>query len=89
MYNRRERLQMANELFADQEAEAHITNLGIIDICAEMAEVGTTTHDEWYGDLQPSPTLDTWYDHIVPPQAQAIEEKTKQGIMDGSIPSAV
>ena len=33
--NRRERLHTANELFADQEAEVHITNLGIIDICAD------------------------------------------------------
>ena len=87
--NNRREIHTANELFADQEAEAHITNLGIIDICTEMAEIGTTTHDEWYGDLQPSPTLDTWFDHIVSPQAQASEEKTKQGIMDGSIPSAV
>ena len=48
--NRRERLHTANKLFADQEAEAHITNLGINDICAEMVEIGTTTHDEWYGE---------------------------------------
>ena len=89
MTNYRERLQTANKLFADQQAEAHITNLGIINICAEMAEIGTTTHDEWYGNLQPSPPLDTWYDHIVSPQAQASKEKTKQGIMNGSIPSAV
>ena len=49
MKNRRERLQTANELFTNEEAEAHITNLGIIDICAEIAEIGTTTHDELYG----------------------------------------
>ena len=89
MSNRREKLQPANKLFADQEAEAHITILGIIDICAEMEEVGTTTHDEWYGNFQPRPTYDTWYDHVDSPQALASEEKTKQGVMDGSIPSAV
>ena len=46
MSNQRERLQTANKLFTDQDADAHITNLGIIDICAEMEEVGTTNHAE-------------------------------------------
>ena len=44
--NRWERLQAANELLADQETEAHIANQGFIDICAEIEEVGTTTHEE-------------------------------------------
>ena len=56
MTNRRKRLQKANELFSDQEAKAHINNLGIVHICAEMQEVGATTHDERYGNLQTSPT---------------------------------
>ena len=67
--NCREKVQAANELFADQEAEAHISNLGVIDICAELTEVGTTTHDEWYGNLQQGPSLNGWYDHVVAPQA--------------------
>ena len=44
--NRQERLQAARELFADQEAEAHIANQGVIDTAAEIKEIGTTTHDE-------------------------------------------
>ena len=54
-----------------------------------MAEVGTTTHDEWYGDLRQGPNLDGWYDHVMSPRAQAIEEATRKGIMDGTIESTV
>ena len=59
-------------------------------MCGEMAEVGTTTHDEWYGDLRQGLNLDGWYDHaFVSPQARASEEATRQGIMDGTIESTV
>ena len=54
-----------------------------------MAEVGTTTHDEWYGNLRQGPNLDGWYDHVVSPRAQTIEEATRKGIMDGTIESTV
>ena len=42
---------VASELFTDQEAEAHIANQGIIGVVAKVEEIGTTTHDEWFGDL--------------------------------------
>ena len=74
----------------------------MIDIEAEIEEIGTTTHDEWYGNLRNSaPTLDEWYDHVVTPKSNEwishftapknddIENETRRGIMDGSIPSAV
>ena len=54
-------MQAASELFANQEAEAHIANQGVIAIAAEIEEIGPTTHDEWYGDLRDTgPTLDEW-----------------------------
>ena len=88
MENRRKKRQTANKLFADQEAETHIHNLGVINICAEIQEVGATTHDKWYDDLWPGPTYNNWYDHLVFTQARVSEKETKQGIMDGSILSA-
>ena len=76
MENRQERLQATNELFPDQEAEALITNQGIINVCAEIKEVGTTTHDEWYGDLRNTgPTLDKWYDHVVAPRSTRVTRR--------------
>ena len=33
-----------------KEAEAHIKNQGVIDIITEIDEIGTATHDKWYGD---------------------------------------
>ena len=55
-----------------------------------MEEVGTTTHDEWFGDLRNTgPTLDEWYDHIVSPEIHKNDEETRQGVTDGTIPSAV
>ena len=63
--NRRERLQAASELFANQEAEAHIANQGVIDIADVTEEIVPTTHDKWYGDLRDTgPTLDKWYDQL-------------------------
>ena len=51
-----------------------------------MAEIGETTHDEWFGDLRQGPNLDGWYDHaFVAPEARASEEATRQGIIDGTI----
>ena len=44
--NRQERLQAARELFETNVAEAHIENEGVVEIIAEINEVGTTTHDE-------------------------------------------
>ena len=44
--NQRERLQAAQELFATQEAEAHIKNQGVVNISAKIKKVGTATHDE-------------------------------------------
>ena len=77
-------------MFSDHEAEAHITNQDIIDISTKIEEVGTTTHDEWYGDLRNTgPTLDKWYDHAVAPETHESEEETRRGVMDGTIPSAV
>ena len=51
MSNRREEIQAARAMFAIEEAEAHIENQGVIDIIAEIDEIGAATHDEWYGDL--------------------------------------
>ena len=70
--------------------EAHISNQGAINISAEIKEVGTTTHDEWYGDLRDTgPTLDEWYDHVKATKInKASNKETRQGVMDGTIPSA-
>ena len=58
------------------------------DAIAEINEVGTTTHDEWYGDLRNNtPTLNKWYDHVVTNKAN--DNETKRGVMDCTIPSAV
>ena len=76
MSNQRERLQAVREPFETDVAEAHIDNQGVIDIIAEIDEVGTTTHNEWYGDLcNTDPTLDEWYDHAKAPKFNKIDEE--------------
>ena len=91
MENQREYLQAAWELFASQEAETHIENQGVIDISAKIEEVGTATHDEWYGDLRDTaPILDEWYAHVrAPKSTKARNEETRRSVMDGTIPSAI
>ena len=100
--NKTERIQVASKLFADQEAEAHIANQGIINVVAEVEEIGTTPHDEWFSDLRNnSPTLNKWYNHLVQPKRNKwlshietpeinnIKEETRRGVINESIPSAV
>ena len=71
-------------------------------IAAEIEEIGTTTHDEWYGNLRDiGLTLDKWYEHVVTPesnewinhieapQSDDSDEETRRGVMDKTIPSAV
>ena len=87
MLNWQELVQAPQKLFATTEAEAHMCNQGVIDIIAKIDEVGTTTHGEWYGDLCNNiPTLEKWYHHV---GAKASNDKTMQGVMDGTTPSAV
>ena len=88
--NRRERLQAADKLFSNQEAEAHVANQDSIDICAQIEEVGTTAHDKRYGYLRNiGLILDKWYDHFVVPDIPESDEDPSRGVMDGTIPSAV
>ena len=77
--NPREHIQAARDLFATKEAKAHIANQGVINLIAEIDEVGTTTHDEWYGDLRDTaPSLDEWYDHVkATPSTKVSDEETK------------
>ena len=63
-------------------------NQGVINIIAKINKVGTTTHDEWYGNLRNNTLiLNKWYDHVVVDKSS--DDKTEQGVMDGTIPSAV
>ena len=74
----------------DNWSPNNIANQGIINICAKIEEVGTTTHDEWYGDLRDTgPTFDEWYKHDVAPKIHESNKETRRGVMDGTIPSAV
>ena len=69
---------------------------------AAIKEIGTTIHDEWYGNLRNNgPTFEKWYNHVVDPESNDwlshletpkivdINEETGRGVMNGSIPSAV
>ena len=59
-------------------------NQGVINIIAKINEVGTTTHDEWYGNLPDiTPIHDKWYDYVVADKAS--DDKTKQGIVNDTI----
>ena len=70
MTNKQERIKAASELFADHKAEAYIANQSVIDIVAEVEEIGITTHDERFGDLRNnSPTLDKCYNYLVEPES--------------------